>query len=196
MWDVFDTDLPSLLLRRWLDAVDWVGAFPAPSPWGPEAATRRALNALALHRRAQVCELGFGLGEHLAPLLQAVPEGQVIGVDPAPEMVQRASRRYVGAVRSGRLQLLQAGSTGVPLADNSMDAVLAVDAARWSDLSTGMREVARILRPSGRLVAVFGADQCAYAPEVCVQALQGCGLGVAIEDQADGTVLVVASSVR
>ena len=96
-----------------------------------------------------VLDLGCGPGLYAQELL-ARGARRVVGVDGSAEMIRLASRRVAGPV-SFHCQDLQA-----PLAwayDGEFDvAVMALVIHHLDDRVTALREVARVLRPGGRLV--------------------------------------------
>ena len=56
----------------------------------------------------RVLEIGFGPGVALAELLRHSACGQAVGIDHSAAMVAQAHRRNRAAVRTGKLQLIQA----------------------------------------------------------------------------------------
>ncbi|MFF8788868.1 class I SAM-dependent methyltransferase [Streptomyces sp. NPDC015125] len=72
---------------------------------------------------------------------------RVIGVDQSPEMLAQAHRKAPGAeFRRGRLEDL-------PLDDDSVDlAVCSLAMTHLPDLSAGIAELARVIRPGGRII--------------------------------------------
>jgi ubiquinone/menaquinone biosynthesis C-methylase UbiE len=117
---------------------------------------RQALDLVDLHSGAQVLDIGCGTGT-LA--LEAYPRvgatGRVVGIDPAPRQVDRARTR--AARRRMTIDFQIGVIEQLPLADRSFDAVLST----WmmhhlpDDLKRlGLAEIARVLKPGGRLVIV------------------------------------------
>jgi SAM-dependent methyltransferase len=108
---------------------------------------------LALKPGETVLDLGSGPGlDALLAASQVGPGGRVIGVDMTPEMLARArataSRAGVKHVdfREGRLEAL-------PVEDASVDAVTSNCVINLvPDKAAVFREVARVLRPGGRVV--------------------------------------------
>ena len=100
-----------------------------------------------------VLDLGSGPGFDVFLAARAVgPEGRVIGVDMTPEMLRRArqSAAKLGLwhveFREGRLEAL-------PVADATVDAVTSNCVINLvPDKGAVFREVARVLKPGGRLV--------------------------------------------
>ena len=169
------------------------------------AVNARALELLDARVDEHVLELGFGPGR--AAGLIAEGGSHLVGVDVSAEMVRLATARNARHVRAGRVRLLEGTVTALPLADRSVDAVLAVhNVYFWPDLATGLSEVARVLRPGGRLVLVsLDAAQATprrFDPRVyrlvteqqLLDALDTAGLGDEVRVARDGARLYVTSS--
>ena len=105
-----------------------------------------ALQAVAETRPRRIVEVGCGKGE-LAERMQADLGAEVIALDQSERMVELTRARGVAAV-VGDVQAL-------PFADGEFDSAVAA----WMlfhvpDLDRALSELARVLRPGGRLVAV------------------------------------------
>ena len=105
-----------------------------------------AFEAVAAARPRRVLEVGGGEGE-LAERIAKELGAEVIGVDQSARMVEIQRSKGIDA-RLGDVQNL-------PFADGEFD----VAVAAWMlyhvvDLDRGLAELARVLRPGGRLVAV------------------------------------------
>ena len=74
-------------------------------------------------------------------------------LDHSRAMVDRARRRFR---RSGRVELHLATAGAIPLAAASVDKAASVNVVYfWSDPEAVLRELARVVRPGGRLVLGF-----------------------------------------
>jgi SAM-dependent methyltransferase len=95
----------------------------------------------------QVLDLGAGTGKLTTRLVERGLD--VVAVDPIPDMLEvlRASLPETRA--------LLGTAEGIPLPDNSVDAVLVAQAWHWVDPERAIPEVARVLRPGGRLGLVW-----------------------------------------
>jgi len=72
----------------------------------------------------------------------------VVGVDQSPEMLAEARRRLTLAAETERVQLVEASAEELPFEDASFDGLTAAYLLRYlSDLPTGLRRLARVLRP-------------------------------------------------
>jgi SAM-dependent methyltransferase len=108
------------------------------------AAVRWALEAAPGRR---VLDLGAGTGKLTAGLLDAGAE--VTSVEPDPEMLAEL-RRALPDVRA-----LAGGAEAIPLADGSVDAVVAGNAMHWFDMDVAGPEIARVLAPGGTLAGLW-----------------------------------------
>jgi SAM-dependent methyltransferase len=113
-----------------------------------------ALDLLAPGPDEDILEIGFGPGRTLGLLVER--GARVTGVDISEEMVRLAERRNSEIVRTGVLALHRGDGVRLPVDDNSQDAVLSVhNLYFWPKPEATIAEIARVLRPGGRLLLVF-----------------------------------------
>jgi SAM-dependent methyltransferase len=111
----------------------------------------------------RVLDLGTGTGAVAERAAQLVdPEGLVVGVDISPDMLRVAHQRMAArgltqvSLREGRAEV-------VPAENEAFDVVLASLSLMYViDRAAAARELARVLRPRGRLIAAVWAE-----PEAC-----------------------------
>jgi arsenite methyltransferase len=116
-----------------------------------------AIEALDLEPGSVVADIGFGGGVGLELLLGRVAVKRAIGVDISPAMVESARRRFVDELEQGRLRLESGSLTEMPLPDAAVDGAITVNTVYFvDDLGAALGEVARVLRPRGRLVIGIG----------------------------------------
>jgi len=117
----------------------------------PEAVRAKAL-ALAGARAGQTAaDLGAGTGFVTQALLEAGLT--VFAVDRSPEMLAGLRARFPAAAQTGRLTALAGEAHRLPLPDASVDHVFAnMLLHHVDDPARAIAEMARILRPGGRLV--------------------------------------------
>ncbi len=100
--------------------------------------------------RGDVLEVGFGSGLNL-PFYDPAKVTKVWGLDPSPELCRMASR----AVRDAafEVELVPARGEEIPLGDGRFDTVvITYTLCSIADPGRGLREVARVLKPGGRLL--------------------------------------------
>ncbi len=111
-------------------------------------------------------DLGTGPGHVVAQFARQRPELQMIGLDLAAHMVERARRQAMRRALNGRTPWVQADGHSLPFADHSLDLVISSFALHhWQDPVEVMNEIARVLRrprpeagdPGGRY---YIADVC------------------------------------
>ncbi|MQY23686.1 Ubiquinone/menaquinone biosynthesis C-methyltransferase UbiE [Nocardia sp. RB20] len=109
-------------------------------------------------RGAAAADIGFGGGVGLSLLLDRVGEnGTVHGVELSRDMLARAKSRFTREIGTGRLRVLEGSLTELPLADASLDAAITVNTVYFvAELDRACAELARVLRPQGRVVIGIG----------------------------------------
>jgi SAM-dependent methyltransferase len=116
----------------------------------------------SLRQGDRVLDLGTGTGAVAAQAERAVgAEGQVVAVDISTEMLAVAAQR---ARRDGlHYELREGRGESIPAGDGEFDAVCASLSLMYViDRKAAAREISRVLRPGGRLVAAVwaGSDDC------------------------------------
>ena len=135
---------PRGLSGRWLIA-PWLNRISGPI-------NRLTLTDLQVGPDDDVLEVGFG-GGALLEMLLAATRGRVIGVDLSEEMVRRAQLRFR---REPRVTILAGSVEKLPLDDASVDRACSVNNVYfWSDPKTAIAELARVVRPGGRVAIAF-----------------------------------------
>jgi ubiquinone/menaquinone biosynthesis C-methylase UbiE len=114
-------------------------------PTYPEDAVRW----LAGDEPRDVVDLGAGTGK-LTRSLVALGH-RVTAVEPSVEMLGQLRSAVPGAIA------IEGVAESIPLADRSADVVTAAQAFHWFDKPVALREIARVLRPGGRVALVWNA---------------------------------------
>jgi demethylmenaquinone methyltransferase/2-methoxy-6-polyprenyl-1,4-benzoquinol methylase/phosphoethanolamine N-methyltransferase len=120
-----------------------------------------------------VLDVGCGTGDlTLAALAYAGPQGEVVGIDASPEMIEVARRK---ATRRGALVRFElAAVERIPFPDNYFD--VALSSLMLHHLpgrlkQDGLAEVYRVLKPGGRLLVVDMQDRPSRAGRVLTAVL-------------------------
>jgi ubiquinone/menaquinone biosynthesis C-methylase UbiE len=127
---------------------------------GRERAFRERIIALARIRRGDsVLDIGCGTGTlAIAATRHVGPTGEVYGIDPSTQMIARASRKALKAGAHAVFELAVAEK--LPFPDSRFDVVLSTLMLHHLPRSTRQecaREIRRVLKPGGRVLAVdFG----------------------------------------
>lgn len=101
--------------------------------------------------RGRVLEVGVGSGLNLPLYADAV--AQVVGLDPSPRLLSIA--REVPRSRASSIALIEGSAEALPLGDATIDTVVTT----WTlcsipDVRAALREMRRVLKPSGQLLFV------------------------------------------
>lgn len=119
--------------------------------FGMDGGWRRLAAAAAFPRGVRVLDLGTGTGD-LARELMGRGAASVVGADFSPAMLSVAAGRYAGAPA---YRWLAADGHRLPFADASFDVLTNAFVLRnLVDLPAAFREMARVVRPGGRLVCL------------------------------------------
>ncbi len=101
----------------------------------------------------RILEIGFGGGGGLSLLHARCPEVRLAGAEISTTMLAGARRRFRAALDAGTLELREASVERLPWPDDSFDAAFTINTIYfWPDAMAGLREIHRVLRPSGRLI--------------------------------------------
>lgn len=128
---------------------------------------RAAVAAASLGPGMRVLDLACGTGMLARAAAAAVgPQGEVVGVDAVPAMLDRARRvRPQGGAAPIRWE--NGDALALSAADASFDAVLIGFGLRnLSDYGAALREMARVTRPGGRVVVLELATPQARLPRM------------------------------
>jgi demethylmenaquinone methyltransferase/2-methoxy-6-polyprenyl-1,4-benzoquinol methylase len=118
--------------------------------WRALAAARSGLTP-----GGSVLDVATGTGDLALELAKLVhPDGRVLGTDFSEAMLERARTKRVRAV-NGNVRFEWADAMNLPYPDDAFDAATVGFGARnFSDLSRGLSEMARVVRPGGRVVVL------------------------------------------
>lgn len=120
---------------------------------------RAAVAGLAAQVDDRVLDVCCGTGDLALAIAAGLgDDGEVVGVDFCPEMVDLAQQKLAQAGGDGRLRFDEADAMALPFDDDAFDgATVAFGIRNVVDPVAGLAEMARVVRPSGRVVVLeFG----------------------------------------
>ena len=133
-------------------------AYDLMSDAGEHKAREQGEQTLNVQSGENVLEIGFGTGNTLLHLAEAVGEsGRVSGIDVSTGMLEVATRKVESKSLADRVDLSVGDARQLPYKDDSFDAVFAsftLELFSLNDIPAVLAEVARVLKPGGRLGVV------------------------------------------
>ena len=124
---------------------DVAGAYERGRPGYPD----EAVTWLVGDEPRDVVDLGAGTGKFTRAL--AAHGHRVVAIEPLEEMRAELAEAMPG------VRALPGSAESMPLADASADVVCSAQAFHWFDHDAALPEIARILRPGGRLALVWNS---------------------------------------
>jgi demethylmenaquinone methyltransferase/2-methoxy-6-polyprenyl-1,4-benzoquinol methylase len=119
---------------------------------------QRAADLAAVPYGGNALDVATGTGDLALELARRVgPGGEVIGTDFSPRMLEVARAKAVAPDRrpTGRLRFEFANALELPYPDGAFDAATVGFGARnFASLERGLSEMARVVRPNGRVVVL------------------------------------------
>ena len=139
------------------------GVYDALADASEHDARALGLRLLAPSENDQVLEIGFGTGHGLVEIAERLADGgRVFGVDVSLGMLGVARKRVQASGLEHRIAVLQLGDAKLlPYRRSSFDAVFmsfTLELFAETEIPNVLAEVARVLRPGGRLGVVSMHD--------------------------------------
>ena len=125
---------------------------------------RRTVKALRLSAGSRILDLATGTGAVAVEIVRQQPDATVVGLDPSPGMLDIGRQKLAEAGLSSRVDLRQGSAEQLPFDDDSFDGVtIAYGIRNVADRDAGLREMARVVRPGGR-IAILEATEARGNP--------------------------------
>ena len=115
---------------------------------------RTAIREVAKGAPTAILDVATGTGDLAIAAAKKLPSAHITGVDISTGMLDVGRKKLSGTQLYSRITLQEGDSEALPFAADSFDAVIVcVRAVRnFEHLEAGLKEMARVLRPGGRLV--------------------------------------------
>ena len=123
-----------------------------PSMW--RSPVSDAVVALARPEQGEhVIDLGAGMGP--ATVRAAQCGAHVLAVDPTPYMRRILKLRRLGSPHRANITVVEGAAESLPVEAGTIDALWTVNTVHhWTNISSAVGEMRRVLRPGGRVVLV------------------------------------------
>ncbi|WP_431727307.1 SAM-dependent methyltransferase [Verrucosispora sp. TAA-831] len=155
--ELYDTiDNKGVLHFGWWDSLD----DEKPLEQAADRLTDVVTEKLRLAPGASLLDVGCGLGVPAVRMAARAGVG-ILGITVSGEQVRRAGELAAAAGLGGRVRFELVDATAMPFADGSFDAAFALESLIHMDRRAALREIARVIRPGGRVVLTDLYDRTA-----------------------------------
>jgi len=116
---------------------------------------RRTVRSLQLGENPRVLDVATGTGDLAIDIARMTPGATVVGLDPSTEMLAIAQTKLAKRGLDERVSLVVGDAQALPYQDCEMDAAtIAFGIRNVPDRLQGLRELARVVRPGGRIAVL------------------------------------------
>ena len=114
---------------------------------------RRVVGEVRRAKPGRILDVATGTGDLAIAMARRIRDVQVLGVDLSEQMLAVARRKIEARGLDGRIVLDRGDAERLAVADASVDvATVAVGVRNFGDLGAGLRELARTIKPGGKVV--------------------------------------------
>lgn len=155
-------------------AQGWCNAGAVIRPWLRQS-TQAMLEMAGIKSGSQILDVAAGAGDQTLDVAERVgPDGYVLATDLSPEILAFAARK-IAAAGHRHVETRVSDGHALQIEDGRFDAVVCrLGLMLFRDPLQGLREMARVLKPSGGICTmVFGAPE----GNPCVTTLMATALG-------------------
>lgn len=114
---------------------------------------RRVVGEVRRAKPGRILDVATGTGDLAIAMARRIRDVQVLGVDFSEQMLAVARRKIEARGLDGRIVLDRGDAERLAVADASVDvATVAFGVRNFGDLGAGLRELARTIKPGGKVV--------------------------------------------
>ena len=114
---------------------------------------RRVVGEVRRAKPGRILDVATGTGDLAIAMARRIRDVQVLGVDLSEQMLAVARRKLEARGLDGRIVLDRGDAERLAVADASVDvATVAFGVRNFGDLGAGLRELARTIKPGGKVV--------------------------------------------
>ena len=114
---------------------------------------RRVVGEVRRAKPGRILDVATGTGDLAIAMARRIRDVQVLGVDLSEQMLAVARRKIEARGLDGRIVLARGDAERLAVADASVDvATVAFGVRNFGDLGAGLRELARTIKPGGKVV--------------------------------------------
>jgi len=122
---------------------------------GHSQMTDWGLSHVAIGNSFVILDVGCGGGRTVGKLAAVAKDGKVDGIDYAEGSIAASRALNKEGIEAGRVAIQKASVSQLPFANDTFDLATAIETQYyWPDLPNDMREIWRVLKPSGTLVVI------------------------------------------
>lgn len=122
---------------------------------------RRVVRIVRRCRPQRILDVATGTGDLAIAMARGIPGVRVLGVDLSERMLAAAREKVAARGLDNRIVLEAGDAEHLTLADASVDvATVAFGVRNFGDLDAGLRELARTIKPGGRVVILEFSRPC------------------------------------
>jgi len=126
--------------------------------WGHRGFYKNTAKILDLKDDDKYLEIGFGSGFFIKKYASHL--SRIAGIDCSEDMVKLASSINEGLVESGKAEFVQGDVSALPWKDSEFSVVVGIETFYfWPEPEQALKEIHRVLIPSGRLVIEMGYNK-------------------------------------
>ena len=126
---------------------------------------------------AAILDVGCGSGMLIKTVSEQCSAGRLCGLDHSSDMVTLSRETCQDLCDAGRAEFVAGSVSELPFADETFDLVTAFETVYfWPNIEGDLREVHRVLRPSGTFLAVcesYDAPEFAERNQFCMELAGG-----------------------